>query len=37
MTHTGALKRIEEVEHALVFEDGRIVMLDDVLTVDLPD
>lgn len=37
VTHTGVLKRIDEVEHALVFEDGRIVMLDDVLTVDLPD
>lgn len=37
VTHTGVLKRIDEAEHALVFEDGRIVMLDDVLTVDLPD
>lgn len=37
VTHTGVLKRICEAEHALVFEDERIVMLDDVLTVDLPD
>lgn len=37
VAHTGVLKRIDEAEHALVFEDGRIVMLDDVLMVDLPD
>lgn len=35
VTHIGVLKRIDETEHALVFEDGTMVMLDDVLVVDL--
>lgn len=35
VTHTGVIKRMDEAEHALVFADGTMVMLDDVLTVDL--
>ena len=35
VTHTGVLKRIDEVERTMVFEDGVSVVLDDVLVVDL--
>lgn len=37
VTHTGALKRIDEVERMVRFADGTMVALDDVLAVDMPD
>lgn len=37
VTHTGVLKRIDEVERMVRFTDGTMVALDDVLAVDMPD
>ena len=35
VTHTGALKRIDEVERAMVFADGTRVDLDEVVGIEL--
>lgn len=37
VTHTGVLKRIDETEHALVFEDGTWVDLDEVVGIEPTD
>ena len=35
VTHTGALKRIDEVERAMVFADGTRVDMDEVVGIEL--
>ena len=35
VTHTGTLKRVDEVERAMVFADGTRVALDEVVMIDL--
>ena len=37
VTHTGVLKRIDEAEHSLVFEDGTWVDLDEVVWIEPTD
>ncbi len=34
VTRTGTLKRIDEVERAMVFEDGTKVMIDEVIAIE---
>ena len=35
MTHTGALKCIDEIEHTMVFVDGAKVEMDEVVGIEL--
>ena len=35
MTHTGALKCIDEIEHTVVFVDGAKVEMDEVVGIEL--
>ena len=37
VTHTGVLKRIDEVERAMVFEDGTRVEMDEVVGIECVD
>ena len=37
MTHTGVLKRVDEVERMVVFEDGLRVPLDEVVWIECVD